>query len=38
VAGGNRPGRAVAVTAVIAMSESKSDPKSDPIPGNPICA
>ncbi len=34
----NRPARAAAVTAVIAMNGSKSAPKSDPIRGNPICA
>jgi hypothetical protein len=34
----NRPARAAAVTALIVISGSKSDPKSDPIRGNPTCA
>jgi len=37
-ADGNRPGRAAAVTAVIATNGSKSAPKSGSIRGNPICA
>ena len=37
-ADGNKPARAAAVTAVIAISGSKSDPKSGSIPGSPTCA